>query len=64
MVCKMPVGILDCEQPVGRWPAGQSQRSSLDKMSADILEIAAKLQDPQGAKPVGEASKRVKVGRF
>ena len=49
---------------VCKMPAGQSQRSSLDKSSAELLEIAAKLQDPQGAKPVGEASKRVKVRGF
>jgi len=38
------------------------QGSSLDKSSVGLLEIAATLQDPQGAKPVGEASNRVKVG--
>jgi len=38
------------------------QGSSLDKSSVELLEIAATLQDPQGAKPVGEASNRVKVG--
>ena len=38
--------------------------SSLDKSSAELFEIAAKPNDPQGAQPVGEAPKRVKVGVF